>query len=84
VFGDASEVFVALEGAIDVGRECGRLGDELERLDRQLAALTAKLADERFVARAPADVVAREREKERTWRGQRAVLADKRTALGCR
>ena len=83
VFGDASEVFVALAGAIDVAQECARLGDELERLDRQLAALTAKLGNESFVSRAPADVVAREREKERTWRGQRAVLADKRNALGC-
>ena len=82
-FGDGSEVFVALEGAIDVQQECRRLADEVARLDRQLAGLAAKLGNENFVARAPADVVAREREKERAWRDQRGVLADKREALGC-
>ncbi|MGH7699269.1 MAG: valine--tRNA ligase [Gemmatimonadales bacterium] len=83
VFGDASEVFVALGDAIDVPRECRRLSEELARLDAQLSGLTAKLANDGFVSRAPAEVVAREREKERTWRDQRTVLADKRKALGC-
>ena len=38
---------------------------------------------EQFVSRAPADVVAREREKLATWRDQRGVLARKRETLGC-
>ncbi|MBI1967215.1 MAG: valine--tRNA ligase [Gemmatimonadetes bacterium] len=83
VFGDGSEVFVALEGAIDVQQECRRLSGELTRLDQQLAGLAAKLSNANFVARAPAEVVAREREKERAWRDQRGVLADKLRALGC-
>jgi valyl-tRNA synthetase len=83
VFGDASEVIVALAGAIDVQQECRRLAGEIARLDGQLSGLAARLTNERFIARAPADVVAREREKERTWRDQRTVLADKLRALGC-
>src|SRR2546425_394994 len=83
VFGDGSEVFVALEGAIDVQQECKRLSGEVTRLDRQLAALAAKLTNQDFVARAPADVVARERDKERAWRDQRRALADKLKVLGC-
>ena len=83
VLADGSEVAVALAGAIDVQQECRKLSDELERLDRQLAGLAAKLANANFVSRAPADVVAREREKEQTWRAQRDVLAGKRSALGC-
>jgi valyl-tRNA synthetase len=83
VFGDGSEVFVALEGAIDVRQECRRLSGELTRLERQLAALAAKLTNENFVARAPAVVVAQEREKERAWQDQRRVLADKLKVLGC-
>jgi valyl-tRNA synthetase len=83
VFGDGSEVFVALEGAIDVQQECERLGGELTRLERQLAALAAKLTNENFVARAPAVVVAKEREKERAWQDQRRALADKLKVLGC-
>ncbi len=83
VLGDGSEVFVALTGAVDVQQECGRLATELDRLDQQLAALAARLSNQNFVSRAPADVVAKEREKEQTWRTQRGVLADKLKALGC-
>jgi len=83
VLPDASEVFVAVGGAIDVQQECGRLSTELTRLDQQLAALAARLSNQNFVSRAPADVVAKEREKEQTWRTQRGVLADKLKALGC-
>jgi valyl-tRNA synthetase len=83
VFGDGSEVSVALEGAIDVQQECRRLSGELTRLDQQLRALGTKLTNQNFVARAPAEVVAREREKERAWRDQRQALADKLKSLGC-
>jgi valyl-tRNA synthetase len=83
VLGDGTEVFVALEGAIDLGQECKRLSTERERLDQLLKGLTAKLSNENFVARAPADVVAKEREKEREWRFQRDVLDSKLKSLGC-
>ena len=83
VFGDGSEVIVALEGTIDVQQECRRLSDELGRLDQQLTTLAARLTNESFVARAPQDVVARERDKEKAWRDQRTVLAGKLKSLGC-
>jgi valyl-tRNA synthetase len=83
VLPDGSEVFVPLEGAVDVQQECRRLAGELTRLEQQLAGLAAKLTNQQFVARAPADVVAKEREKERAWHDQRQVLADKLKSLGC-
>ena len=83
VLADGSEVFVALADAIDVRQECRRLSGELTRLEQQLAALDAKLTNKNFVARAPAEVVAKEREKERAWRDQRQALADKLRSLGC-
>jgi valyl-tRNA synthetase len=83
VFGDGSEVVVALEGTIDVQQECRRLSDELGRLDNQLKGLAARLTNESFVSRAPEDVVAKEREKEKAWRDQRDVLAGKLKSLGC-
>ena len=83
VFGDGSEVVVALQGAVDITHECDRLGEELSRLEKQLESLAARLTNESFVARAPQDVVAREREKEKAWRDQRDVLAGKLKSLGC-
>ena len=83
VLADGSEVFVALADAIDVRQECRRLSSELTRLEQQLSGLAAKLTNQNFVARAPAEVVAQEREKERAWRDQRQALADKLRSLGC-
>jgi len=83
VLTDGSAVFVPLGDAIDVERECARLRDEVARLDTQLAAVARTLDNERFLAKAPADVVARERAKESSWREQRATIVEKLRVLGC-
>src|SRR5204862_115476 len=41
VFGDGSEVVVALEGAVDIRTECRRLSEEKDRLEKQLEGLDA-------------------------------------------
>jgi valyl-tRNA synthetase len=83
VLPEGAELFVALGDAIDVTKECARLGAERTRLDQQLAAVRAKLGNESFRSRAPADVVAREAEKERQWTAKRDAIAAKLAALGC-
>ena len=69
--------------AIDVGRECGRLGSEVDRLSRLVESQEKKLGNEQFVSRAPRDVVERERQKLTTWKEQSDVLVRKRELLGC-
>jgi valyl-tRNA synthetase len=83
VLSDGSAVFVPLGDAIDVGRECGRLGSEVERLSRLVESQEKKLGNEQFVSRAPTDVVERERQKLTAWKEQGDVLAKKRELLGC-
>jgi valyl-tRNA synthetase len=83
VLPDGTAVFVPLGDAIDVARECDRLGTEAGRLGALLASQERKLGNEQFVARAPGDVVAREREKLVAWTEQREVLVRKRERLGC-
>jgi valyl-tRNA synthetase len=83
VLSDGTAVFVPLGEAIDLGRECGRLGTEVERLIRLLESQEKKLGNEQFVSRAPTDVVERERQKLTTWREQYEVLVRKRELLGC-
>jgi valyl-tRNA synthetase len=83
VLPDGTSLLVPLGDAIDVAKECERLRDEMNRLDAQIGRVAKKLANDQFVSRAPAQVVEREREKERTWREQREALAAKLAALGC-
>jgi valyl-tRNA synthetase len=77
VLGNGTEVFMPLEGVIDVAREIGRLDEEIGRLKQQVAAADKMLANQNFVERAPAEVVDREREKARSFREQVGKLEEK-------
>ena len=75
-------VFLPLEGLIDLGRERARLAQEIARLRGQWQAAEAKLVNVNFTARAPADVVAKERDKAAVFRDQFEKLEQKLHALG--
>ncbi len=64
----ATELFVPLEGLIDLDREREKLGREANKLRTLLGGITKKLANDNFVRRAPAEVVLKEREKLGTLR----------------
>jgi valyl-tRNA synthetase len=83
VLSNGTAVFVPLGDAIDVGRECNRLGSEVDRLGRLVESQEKKLGNDQFVSRAPSEVVERERQKLTTWQEQREVLLKKRELLGC-
>jgi valyl-tRNA synthetase len=76
------ELFVDLAGLIDVEAEIAKLLKENEKTEGFIRAKQAKLADEKFAARAPEAVVAKERAQlaeleERLAKG-RATLAELR------
>jgi valyl-tRNA synthetase len=64
----ATELFVPLEGLIDLDKERDKLGREANKLSSLLIGIEKKLANESFVSRAPAEVVKKEREKLGTLR----------------
>jgi valyl-tRNA synthetase len=70
-----TELVVPLEGVIDVAKECGRLTTELRNLEKQLAALEARLGNPSFADRAPTHVVEAERAKLTEWTARRELLA---------
>ncbi len=51
------DVHVVYERKIDVAAECARLKKELEKIEKQLASAQARLGDEQFLSKAPAQVV---------------------------
>ncbi len=57
------EIFLPLKGLIDTEKEIARLTKELEKLRKGISVTVGKLNNEKFIAKAPADVVQAEREK---------------------
>ncbi len=57
------EVYVPLEGLLDVDLEIERINKEMEKLEETAAFLGKKLNNEDFVGRAPAAIVAKEKDK---------------------
>ena len=57
------EVFLPLEGIIDVKTELERLNKELGKVNKDFEKTSAKLNNENFTAKAPAEVIEKEKEK---------------------
>lgn len=64
---DEVEIYLPLTGVIDFSEEDRRLAKEMEKLSKDLALAQKKLANEDFLAKAPEDVVEREKEKVNAW-----------------
>ena len=72
---DSATVFLPLSDIIDYEKEKARLAAELEKLDGEITRAKAKLTNESFVSRAPAAVVAGERDKLAKYEENRAGVA---------
>ncbi|MBN2079110.1 MAG: valine--tRNA ligase [Spirochaetes bacterium] len=67
------EIFVPLKGLIDFDRERARMDKEIEKARGDLARVEAKLANESFTGKAPAEII----ERERARRGEIAEILSK-------
>ena len=63
-----TEIYIPLEGLIDLDVEKQRIEKEISRLGSLLKGIDKKLANEKFVKNAPAEVVEKEKTKQRDWR----------------
>jgi valyl-tRNA synthetase len=68
------QVFVPLAGLLDINAERERLLKRIENVEGRLNGLLAKLENRNFVERAPAEVVARERERQGELEKELAML----------
>ncbi|HEB83841.1 MAG TPA: hypothetical protein ENI92_02440, partial [Bacteroidetes bacterium] len=71
---EGREVYVPLAGLIDIEAEKARVTREIDKLEGLLAGVEKKLANDRFTANAPEEVVDREREKLAGYRARLAKL----------
>jgi valyl-tRNA synthetase len=75
VVGDV-QIYVPLKGLVNVEEEEKRLLKEIGKIDKDMEFLGKKLENPSFVDRAPAEVVAKEREKIAEFANKKQVLAE--------
>ncbi|MFT3708137.1 MAG: valine--tRNA ligase [Archangium sp.] len=70
------EIYVPLAGIVDLAEERERLKKEIEKAEKEIAGLETRLGQPSFVARAPADVVAKDRARVDELRSRIAKVND--------
>ena len=75
------EILVPMAGLIDVSAELARLDKEIEKLEKETVKLKGKLGNEKFVSNAPAEVVAKEREKLADFESSLSQFKSKRQQI---
>jgi valyl-tRNA synthetase len=76
-----NELVIPLAGLVDLDRERARLAAEIESLEKPLASLEGRLGNEKFLAKAPAELVEAERAKAAEWRTRLGGLKEKLRSL---
>ena len=71
------EIYLPLKGLIDVEKETARLSKEYEALEKEGSRIAAKLANPGFIAKAPAEVIAKDRAKEQECREKQAAIKER-------
>lgn len=71
---EGTELVVPLAGLIDIEEERGRIARALEKLDKEIAFVSRKLSNEKFVQNAKPEVVQAERDKLAAYQSDKARL----------
>ncbi|KUK36281.1 MAG: Valine--tRNA ligase [Thermacetogenium phaeum] len=75
------EIYLPLAGLVDLDKEIQRLEKELRLLEGELKKVRAKLTNEKFLAKAPPEIVEKERAKEEELEKKHGALARRLVAL---
>lgn len=76
-----AELFLPLAGLVDLDVERDRLQKERDRLRQEVERVVKKLGNEQFVAKAPAAVVAAEREKQQDYEAKLKTVEERLKSL---
>ena len=76
------DLFVEVAGLVDVEKELARVDSELATIAKDLDRFNSKLSNEQFIARAPAEIVERDRKIVAELEEKKAKLEERKAALG--
>jgi len=75
------QILVPMAGLIDTPAELARLDKEIQRLTGEIKRVAGKLSNQGFVAKAPADVIEKERAKQTDYEQAVARLTEQRARI---
>ena len=75
------QVLVPMAGLIDTKAELARLDKEMQRLNGEIKRVSGKLSNQGFVAKAPAEVIEKERAKQTDFEQALARLTEQHTRI---
>lgn len=75
------KVLVPLAGLIDKGAELKRLEKEIQKLEKELVSVQGKLKNEKFVSRAPENIVRQEKNRAAEIESSLASLGEQRAGI---
>ncbi|MEW6622589.1 MAG: valine--tRNA ligase [Bacillota bacterium] len=76
-----AEVYVPLEGLIDINVEIKRMEKELATIEKDLNLVKSKLQNEKFLRKAPKEVVEKEQQKQKELYAKYEVLKERMARL---
>ncbi len=76
-----AEIYLPLEGLVDLDKEIARLEKEAEEVAEALKRVKSKLSNQSFLAKAPPEVVEKERAKEEELEEKQAAISRRLAAL---
>ncbi|WP_176701146.1 class I tRNA ligase family protein, partial [Gilliamella sp. App6-5] len=78
---DGAELLIPMAGLINKENELARLEKEIERINGEISRIENKLSNASFVDKAPAAVVAKEKEKQQGYIDDKAKLQEQYVAI---
>ncbi|ADG83394.1 valine--tRNA ligase [Thermincola potens] len=76
------EIYMPLKGLVDIQAEVARLRKELDVLEKELARVNGKLNNQKFLDKAPEDVIAKEKAKHAEYSEKKQAVLERLAKLG--
>ena len=74
---EGGEILVPLEELMDIGAEIERLNSERRRLENEVNRVERKLSNEKFISKAPSEIVQEERDKGEKYREMLTAVVER-------